>query len=128
MESINTRVKQLRKELKMSQEEFGKRLNITKSGVCDIESGRRNVQESHIIMIKNNIKEKNINENWLRTGEGNMFKENPLGTLLAEISFGEDEFIKDFIEVYMSLDDCSKKALQEIMNKMYEKSKARKGD
>jgi transcriptional regulator with XRE-family HTH domain len=128
MESINARVKQLRKELKMSQEEFGKRLNITKSGVCDIESGRRNVQESHIVMIKNNIKEKNINENWLRTGEGNMFKENPLGTLLAEISFGDDEFIKDFIEVYISLDDCSKKALQEIMNRMYEKSKARKGD
>lgn len=128
MESINARVKQLRKELKMSQEEFGKRLNITKSGVCDIESGRRNVQESHIVMIKNNIKEKNINENWLKTGEGNMFKENPLGTLLAEISFGDDEFIKDFIEVYISLDDCSKKALQEIMNRMYEKSKARKGD
>ena len=57
-----------------------------------------------------------------------MFKENPLGTLLAEISFGDDEFIKDFIEVYISLDDCSKKALQEIMNRMYEKSKARKGD
>lgn len=58
MESINARVKQLRKELKMSQEEFGKRLNITKSGVCDIESGRRNVQESHIVMIKITSKKK----------------------------------------------------------------------
>lgn len=128
MESINLRIKELRKELKMSQEEFGKRLNISKSGVCDIESGRRNVQESHIVMIKNNIKEKNINEDWLRNGKGDMFKKNPLGTLLAEISFGDDEFIKDFIEVYMSLDDCSKKALQEIMHKMSEKAKSREGD
>lgn len=125
MSDINLRIKELRTALHMSQEEFGKKLNISKSGVCDIESGRRNVQESHIIMIKNNIKEKNISEKWLRSGSGPMFKENPLGTLLAEISLGDDEFIKDFIEVYMSLDISSKKALREIMEKMYERAKSR---
>lgn len=66
---MNERIKQLRSALGMNQEDFGKLLGITKSGVSDIESGRRNVTEQHIIMLKNN----NVSEEWLRTGEGDMF-------------------------------------------------------
>ena len=69
---MNTRLKELRKALKRSQEDFGKILGLSKSGVSDIESGRRNVTEQHIIMLKN-CKDFNINETWLRTGEGEMF-------------------------------------------------------
>lgn len=69
---MNKRVKELRKYLKMSQEDFGKLLGITKSGVSDIESGRRKVTEQHIFMLKS---QKNVNEQWLRTGEGKMFVE-----------------------------------------------------
>ena len=69
---MNTRIKELRKTLKKSQEDFGKLLGLSKSGVSDIESGRRNVTEQHIIMLRN-CKDFNINEKWLRTGEGEMF-------------------------------------------------------
>lgn len=127
MEDINKRIKELRISLGMSQEEFGRILNISKSGVCDLESGRRKVQEAHIIMIKN-YNDKSVNETWLRTGEGEMFKELSFDNILSEISFGEDEFIKDFIEVYFSLDPSSKKALKEIMYKMSEKAQKRKGN
>lgn len=123
MEDINKRIKELRKELKLSQEAFGKILGITKSGVCDIESGRRKVTESHIILLKNYGK-KNIREDWIRYGEGKMFK--PFSSIVSEFDFGDDEFIKDFIEVYISLDDNAKNALKEIMYKMAEKYSIRK--
>lgn len=124
MEEINKRIRELRLALKMSQEKFGEILNISKSGVCDLESGRRKVQESHIVMLKNwNVK--NINEQWLRSGKGEMFRELSFDNIISEISFGDDEFIKDFIEVYFSLDNSSKAALKEIMRKMYEKHQER---
>ncbi len=69
---MNERIKELRKYLKMNQEDFGKLLGITKSGVSDIESGRRNVTEQHIFMLKS---QKNVNESWLRDGTGEMFVE-----------------------------------------------------
>lgn len=68
---MNERIRQLRTMLKMSQEEFGKLLGITKSGVSDIESGRRKVTNQHLIMLSRH----GVNEDWLRTGEGEMFIE-----------------------------------------------------
>lgn len=66
---MNNRIKELRKSFGKSQEEFGKLLGLSKSGVSEIESGRRNVTEQHIIMLKNN----GVNETWLRTGKEDMF-------------------------------------------------------
>lgn len=69
-ESINNRFKSLRENCGKSQEEFGKAIGISKSGVSDIETGRRNVTEKHIKLL---IIEFNVNEAWLRYGEGEMF-------------------------------------------------------
>lgn len=122
MDEINKRIRVLRKELDLSQEAFGKILGITKSGVCDIESGRRKVTESHIIMLKN-YGSKTICEEWLRYGDGEPFKSFP--SVMANVDFGNDEFIKDFVEVYMSLDENAKNALKEIMYKMSKKHSIR---
>ena len=131
MEPINNRMRELRKALGMSQLEFGEILHISKSGVCDLEAGRRKVQDSHIVMLKD--WKKNglvINEEWIRTGKGDMFDKLSLDKILSDISFGNDVFIKDFIEVYAELDASSRKALQEIAYKMAERiiSKKEKGD
>lgn len=72
MDVINERFKELREACKKSQEEFGKILGITKSGVSGIENGTRNVTEKHLIMLSN-WKEYNVNLNWLRDGTGEMF-------------------------------------------------------
>lgn len=73
MGEINSRFKELRLECKKSQEEWGKILGITKSGVSDVERGKRKVTEQHLIMLSN-WNEKSVNIEWLRTGEGSMFK------------------------------------------------------
>lgn len=66
---MNKRIKEVRLYFGKNQEEFSKWLGIGKSAMSDIESGRRNVTEQHIIMLC----ARNINEEWLRTGEGDMF-------------------------------------------------------
>ena len=73
MGNINSRFKKLRLECKKSQEQFGEILGLSKSGISDIERGRRNVTEQHLIMLSN-WNEKPVNIEWLRTGEGSMFK------------------------------------------------------
>lgn len=85
--SKNERVKILRKFFNMSQEEFGKILGISKSGVSDIEAGRRSVTDQHIIMIcQNPSLSPAVNPEWLRDGTGEMFVESD--------EFSLDDFIK----------------------------------
>lgn len=67
---MNERVKQLRKELNLSGEKFGARLGVKRSAISDIERGRNNITEQMILSI---CREFGVNEQWLRTGEGNMF-------------------------------------------------------
>ena len=67
---MNTRIKLIRDTLKLSQEEFGEAIGIKRSGVSNIESGQRSVSERHIKLLKSAY---NVNEHWLRTGEGEMF-------------------------------------------------------
>lgn len=66
---MNERIKTLRKSLNLTQEEFGKKIGIKKNSVSQIESGVNAVTEPNIISI---CREFNVNESWLRTGEGEM--------------------------------------------------------
>lgn len=65
--SINERFKQVRLLLNMSQEEFGKAIGLSKSGVSNIEKGERGLRDTYINAICTQF---NINIYWLRTGNG----------------------------------------------------------
>lgn len=95
---MNTRLKELRKALKKSQEDFGKILGLSKSGISEIEAGRRNVTEQHIIMLKN-CSDFNVNENWLRTGKGEMFlpieRETDIARLTMQLLTEESDSFKN---------------------------------
>lgn len=66
---INERVKMVRKHFCQNQTEFGKRIGLTQSSVTFIENGKREVSEKHIKIICSEFR---VNEDWLRTGEGDM--------------------------------------------------------
>lgn len=122
---MNERFKELRKALGLTQGEFGKILGISTSGVSDIESGRRNVTEQHLIMLSN-YKKKIINIEWLRTGDGEMFvkmdREAELmtwaGSVLGSV---DDSFKKRFVKMLSELDDRDWETLEKIALKLHNK-------
>ena len=67
---MNERVKELRSALGLSTEKFGARVGVTRSAISRIENGVVNVTEQ---MQKSICREFNVNEDWLRTGNGEMF-------------------------------------------------------
>ena len=124
---MNERLRKIRIEQKMSQEEFGKWLGISKSGVSEIESGRRNVTEQHIIMLKNH----GVNEHWLRTGEGEMFltvdPEDALmekvGRMLAD---KPESFRRRLVSALMDLSDEDLEYLKRFCEKLVEEEQNKK--
>lgn len=66
----NERVHQIRAALNLTLEKFGKRLGVTKVAISNIEKGHRKLTEQ---MRKSICREYLINEEWLQTGNGEMF-------------------------------------------------------
>lgn len=66
------RIKELRKALNLTLERFGEKVGVTKQTVSRIENGINNVTDQ---MFKSICREFNVNEEWLQTGEGDMFIE-----------------------------------------------------
>ncbi|MDU7453139.1 helix-turn-helix domain-containing protein [Clostridium saudiense] len=69
MNEIKDRVKFIRTSKKLSQEEFGKIINLSRSAIAGYETGVREITDRSINDICREFK---INENWLRNGEGEM--------------------------------------------------------
>ena len=67
---MNNRIRELRKNLGMTTEVFGNKIGIVSSAVTNIEAGRRQPTNQLITSICREFK---VNEQWLRTGEGEMF-------------------------------------------------------
>ena len=67
---MNKRVKEVRKALGLTLEKFGERVGMKKSGLSQVENGSNSVSNQLFSAI---VREFNVNEQWLRTGEGEMF-------------------------------------------------------
>lgn len=79
---MNERLKQLRKELKINQTNFAKQLGITQTAYSMIENGNNPLADRYIKVICSVF---NVNETWLRTGEGEMFLFSPYQKEFTEI-------------------------------------------
>ena len=84
---MNSRIKELRKILGLSQRDFGAKIGIRGSSASDIENGRCAVTERIIIAICAKF---HVNEDWLRTGNGNIFIE-------------DDKKFNEFFSLYKNL-------------------------
>lgn len=68
---MKSRIKELRNYLGMSGEVFGEKLGLTKQTISRLENGVNGITEQTIKLI---CQEFNVDEKWLRTGEGEMFE------------------------------------------------------
>lgn len=72
---IGIRIKEVRKESKLTQSEFGSKIGISLSGVSSLEIGKNTPSEQTIRAI---CSEFNINRDWLVDGIGEMRASRPL--------------------------------------------------
>ncbi len=71
---MGKRLKQIRKELGITQEELGRRLGITKPAISMIETGKQALSERNKNIL---IQDMNVNPDWLDEGRGPIFSAPP---------------------------------------------------
>lgn len=67
---MNKRIRELRKALGLTLEKFGEHVGVQKSAISKIEKGIANITDQ---MFKSICREFNVNPDWLRNGQGEMF-------------------------------------------------------
>lgn len=70
---MNNRIRKLRKTLNLSQKEFAQKIGLKQNAISYMEKNGSTITEQN---IKNICSQFSVNENWLRTGSGNIFLEN----------------------------------------------------
>lgn len=125
---MNSRIKELRKHLNLTQDDFGERIGIKKSAVSHMESGRNTPSAQTIAMICDKF---GVNREWLVTGSGPMFrqrtKEEQLGDLFREVALDPDDaFRKKIFLGLAKLNPEDWKLVENLVDKML--SEQEKGD
>ena len=116
---MDKRIKELRKALNLTQNELGSRIGMTPNTITNYETGRRVPSNQVIFSI---CREFNVNEDWLRTGNGDMFnpisEDEELGLYVGRISGGADEFKKNLIKTLCKLSEDEWDVLKKIISEM----------
>lgn len=115
---MNERIRELREFLGKSQEDFAQSLELSRNYISLVENGQRNMS-SHTIKVLCTLYD--VNENWLRTGEGMMFVEKTedeeISEMLADIQLSGSSSFKHRLAVALArLDDNGWKWLEEFVN------------
>lgn len=100
---MNERIKQLRKHLHLSQEEFGSRLGISGPSISKIESGINNPSESTLKLICSTY---HVYYLWLSTGQGAMLEDDLMARIDRIIEMGApnaDAVFKSQVRAYAAL-------------------------
>ena len=104
--TINDRVKHLRKNiLRLSQEEFSRKIDISRSNLGNVEVGRINVTERLIVAICRAFM---VNKEWLLSGTGPMYVNN------------DDAKIDELAEIYRALNETNRKYLKGYVDRLLE--------
>ena len=100
--TINERIKELRKDLKLNQLVFAEKLGMSQTAISWSEKSGNNIPDS---TIKSICTIYNVNENWLRYGESPIYKEADTFDLNEFIkSKGASDLELDILKAYFELE------------------------
>ena len=128
------RVKEVRKSLNLTMEQFGNKLGVTKVEISNIEKEKRNLTEQ---MSRAICREFNVSEEWLKTGEGEMYQqlsedEEIAGIVSDLLEEGKDNafygIILEIAKTYNELSPASQKVLTEAAEKLADNLAKKKRD
>lgn len=102
---LEGRLYAIRKDQKLNQGDFGKRLGVTRSAICNYEGGTRPIGEQIILAV---CREFSVDELWMRHGIGVPYKSKNgiIEQLISE--FHCTKFEGDFLKVYFQMDETER--------------------
>lgn len=117
---MNNRIKQLRNAMGLTQQQFADRLKLKRNTVATYEGGRSTPSDAAISLM---CQEFNVNELWLRTGEGDMLcpvsRRNELTDIVDRILRDEpDSFKIRLVSTLLRLDDKEWAVLEKIATRI----------
>ena len=106
---MKERIRKIRRYLDLTQQEFADRLGIKRGAIANYELGRNEPVDSVVSLI---CREYGVNEEWLRTGTGEMFEPDS-GDELEALAKKYDLSNADqvLIEKYVNLKPGSREAI-----------------
>lgn len=117
---MKDRIRKIRKLLNLTQQEFAKNIGSTQNVLANYEIGRRNPSNS---VINNICKTFNVNEEWLRTGMGEIFKptsQSELNALAEKYQLSKEAtiLIEKFIKLKREQQDAIIEFVKETASKL----------
>lgn len=117
---MGERIKELRKLLNLTQAKFAEKIGVKPNTISQYESGRNEPLDAVISLI---CREFNVNENWLRTGEGEMFvsltRSQEIAEFVGKSLKGEnDNFVRRFVAVLAQLEPSEWELIEKIASKL----------
>ncbi|MCI7125363.1 MAG: helix-turn-helix domain-containing protein [Agathobaculum sp.] len=110
---MQERLKRIREHFGMTQSEFAKKLGIGQSTLAMMEVSKRDISDRHIKTICAIF---SVNEEWLRSGEGEMFiatDKSILSNLASEYDL--DTLDQKIVECYLNLSTLQRKVIKDYL-------------
>jgi len=113
---MKNRIKKIRKELDLTQQEFADRLKVKRNTIATYESGRNEPIDAVISLI---CREFNVNEHWLRDGTGEMFveqtRDEQIASFIGDMLKDEREsFKRRLVSALANMDEAGWEALEKL--------------
>ena len=126
---MKDRIKAVRKELALNQTDFGSRIGVKQGTVAAYENGSRIPLDSVIVSI---CREFGVSEQWLRTGEGEMFvrlsREEEITKFAMSIVRNPDsEFQRRFVSVLVQLTPEQWQLMEQMAHQLIDEGNKKEG-
>lgn len=113
------RIRKIRKSKKLTMDQFGDNIGVTKSTISNIENGNRNATEH---MIKSICREYRVDYLWLTQGIGDMYIQEDakikLYRMIDQVLEGENEHVKRVFKNFSELTEKDYEDLLRIMDQL----------
>lgn len=115
----------------MTQQEFADKIGISRGNISAYEVGKNSMSDAVISLIcKTNFPQGRVNEEWLRTGEGEMFviqsDEEEIAAFLGDVLSEEGEtYKKQLILALANLSDEGWRGIKEFLDALIAEKKER---
>ena len=125
----NERLRELRKALGLTLQQFGDKIGVSNPSVSQMETGKTKITDRTIKAI---VHEFGVSETWLRTGEGEMFPpksvDEELSAFVASLIREDDAFKKAVVSALSRFTSAEWQALDTMLDKLSEAKKKDRED